>query len=112
MSPCLEAVLAELAKAGVRDPTVVRGSKHWQVRWTAPSGPIRMVSVSSTPSDWRSIENSRRDVRQVLRRDGMLETPQPKAPAAPPRPPTLEQRVARLERLIEGLTPGVVDNEP
>jgi hypothetical protein len=57
---CLEAALAELAAAGVRDPVIARGAKHLQVRWVGPGGQARMVTVPSTASDWRAAENIRR----------------------------------------------------
>jgi hypothetical protein len=32
-NPCLDAVLAELAAAGVHHPVLVPGAKHLQARW-------------------------------------------------------------------------------
>jgi hypothetical protein len=100
---CLDAAVDELAKAGIHHPQVARGSKHLQVRWTNPNGQTRMLPIPGTPSDWRSPENVRRDVRQILRADGMLETPAPRA-AAPPRQPSrlelIERRLAALERRL------------
>jgi hypothetical protein len=100
---CLDAALDELARAGVRNPTVARGGKHLQVRWTNPGGQARMLAIPNTPSDWRSPENARRDVRHILRADGMLTTPAPRA-AAPTRQPSrlelIERRLTELERRL------------
>jgi hypothetical protein len=99
---CLRAAIDELAKHGVRDPVIANGGKHPQVRWTTPQGQLRVFAVPSTPSDWRSAENVRRDIRRVLRTDGMLEVPQPRT--LPPRQPSrielLEQRLAEIERRL------------
>jgi hypothetical protein len=99
---CLDAALNELTKAGIRDSIVARGSKHLQVRWSGPRGEPRMVSVACTPSDVREIENTRRDVRRVLRADGLLD----EAPTVPARQPSrielLERRVHVLERQLAG----------
>jgi hypothetical protein len=101
-NPCLSAALEELAAAGIRDPVIARGSKHPQVRWTTPRGETRMYAVPGSSSDWRSPENVRRDIRRVLRADGMLETPQPKV--APVRQLSrldlLERRLAEVERRL------------
>jgi hypothetical protein len=105
---CLAAALEELAKAGIRTPTVARGGKHLQLRWAGPHGEPRMATVACTPGDPRSLENTRRDVRRILRADGMLDG----APASPPaRQPSrielverklveLEQRQAELEQRL------------
>jgi hypothetical protein len=101
-NPCLLAVIVELANAGIHHPEIARGSKHVQVRWSTRTGERRMFAVPGTPSDWRSPENTRRDVRRILRADGMIETPEPRTP--PPRQPSrielLEQRLAEIERLL------------
>jgi hypothetical protein len=61
-----------------------------------------MLAVPCTSSDWRTPENTKRDVRRILRADGMLETPQPRTP--PPRQPSrlelLERRLARIEQRL------------
>jgi hypothetical protein len=105
-NPCIAAALAELAKAGVRNPDIATGGKHLQIRWTTASGARRMVAVSATPSDWRSPENTRRDVRYILRADGMLEAPAPRT--TPPRQPSrieiVERRLAALEQRL-GMQP-------
>jgi hypothetical protein len=102
-NPCLNLALKELAEAGVRDPVVANGGKHLQLRWTTPRGERRCFAVSGTPSDWRSPQNTVRDLRRILRSDGMLEeTGTPKTP--PPRQPSrielLERRVGELERRL------------
>jgi hypothetical protein len=51
-----------------------------------PGAPALRRGLARLPSDWRSAENTRRDVRGVLRADGMLEAPEPRTP--PPRQPS------------------------
>jgi hypothetical protein len=72
-NPCLDAALAELDAVGIRDYQLARGSKHLQVRWTV-AGVLRMMIIPGSPSDWRSPANTRRDMRRLLREDGLLET--------------------------------------
>jgi hypothetical protein len=99
---CLAAALEELAKAGIREPVVARGAKHPQVRWTTTQGELRVFAVPGTPSDWRSAENTRHDLRRILRDDGMLAVPEPKP--APVRQPSrlelLERRLMEVERRV------------
>ena len=89
---CLDAALDELTRAGIHDPVIARGAKHLQRRWT----------TTGTPSDWRSAENVRHDLRKILRGDGMLMTPQPRS--APVKQPSrielLERRLAEVERRL------------
>ena len=109
-NPCLDAALDELAKAGIRDVTRSYGGKHIQVRWHVNGHAPRFVSVSKTPSDFRSPENTRRDVRQLLREDGVITDPQRSAPPpkAPDRVTLLERRMRTLELEIEKLKSQVV----
>jgi hypothetical protein len=101
-NPCLTLALEELAEAGVRTPVIANGGKHVQLRWTTPRGERRCFAVSGTPSDWRSPQNTRRDLRRILRDDGMIEATSPKA--SPPRQLSrielLERRVGELERRL------------
>src|SRR5262245_59261613 len=90
---CLDAALEELAKAGVRAPTIAPGAKHPQIRWQTPQGELRCFSVPGTSSDYRAPENVRRDIRRMLRADGMIEAPAPRV--APVRQPS---RIELLER--------------
>jgi hypothetical protein len=69
---CLDAALAELDAVGIRDYQLARGAKHLQVRWTV-AGVLRMMTIPGSPSDWRSPANTRRDMRRLLREDGLLE---------------------------------------
>ena len=71
-NPCLDAALAELDAVGIRDYQLARGAKHLQVRWTV-AGVLRMMTIPGSPSDWRSLANTRRDMRRLLREDGLLE---------------------------------------
>jgi hypothetical protein len=103
-NPCLDAALVELAATGIRDPAVARGTKHWQVRWANPRGEVRMVTVAGTASDWRAVENARRDVRRILRADGMLAAePRPVPTRQPSQIELLERRLAKVERQLRSL---------
>jgi hypothetical protein len=101
-NPCLTAALEELAKAGIYHPEIARGSKHLQLRWVTASGQPRMFAVPGTPSDCRTPENVRRDIRRTLRGDDMLETPHPQTPAPRQlsRIELLELRLAEIERRL------------
>jgi hypothetical protein len=102
MNDCVAAALNELERAGVRDATIARGGRHFQIRFTVNGGPPRMVAVSSTPSDHRSAANTRADVRRELRAAGVIinqpKQPQPERQLS--RLEMLERRVARLETMI------------
>jgi hypothetical protein len=104
---CIAAAIAELADHAVRDVEIVRGGKHYQIRFRVNGGPQRVITTPCTPGDWRDPENTRRDVRKILRADGVIVAPEPR-PAAPPRKPDrvtlLEKRIAALERAVETLT--------
>lgn len=93
---CLHAALGELHAAGIRDVTHARGGKHWQIRWQV-NGTTRFYSLPGTPSDHRSIANTRADVRRLLRADGMLVDRAPAKPRPLDRMSRLEQRVAAVE---------------
>jgi hypothetical protein len=99
---CLNLALKELAQAGVRDPVVANGGKHPQLRWTTPRGELRCFAVSGTPSDWRTPQNTLRDLRRILRDDGMIETNAPRTTPArqPSRLELLERRLAEVERRL------------
>jgi hypothetical protein len=99
---CLAAAIKELAKAGVHHPEIAHGAKHLQLRWTTPRGERRVFAVPGTPGDWRSVENTRHDLRRVLRDDGMLETASPRTPPLrqPSRIELLERRLAEIERRL------------
>jgi hypothetical protein len=101
-NPCLAAALEELAKAGIRHPEVITSGKHLQLRWMTATEQPRMLTVPSTPSDWRAPENARNNVRRILRADGMLEIPEPRSP--PPRQLSglelLERRLVEIERRL------------
>ena len=98
----MRTALDELASAGIHDPVIARGAKHPQLRWTTTRGQLRVFAVPGTPSDWRSAENVRHDLRKILRGDGMLPTPQPRS--APVKQPSrielLERRLAEVERRL------------
>jgi len=97
-NPCLDAALAELDAVGIRDYQLARGAKHLQVRWTV-AGVLRMMTIPGSPSDWRSPQNTRRDMRRLLREDGLIEIKP--AHAAPDPDPDLWRQ--QLEDLIQQL---------
>ncbi len=103
-NPCLQAALNELSAAGVRDVQRSYGSKHLQLRWRGTNGGTRMFSLPITPSDVRGPANTRAQVRQILKEDGLLSSER-KAP--PPKPESqivlLERRVAMLEQRLAAL---------
>jgi hypothetical protein len=101
-NPCIEAAIAELRDAGVYDYELARGGKHPQIHWGA-NGARRFYALPGTPSDWRSVQNVRADIRRILKADGCIPAAEPAAERSPPRAPSLAQRVARLERLVEEL---------
>ena len=72
-NPCLDAALAELEDAGVRNFQLVHGSKHPQLRWSINGHPLRILTLPGTTGDWRSPRNVRRDTRALLRLDGIIE---------------------------------------
>jgi hypothetical protein len=95
---CLDAPLAELDAVGIRDYQLARGGKHLQLRWTV-AGVLRMLTIPVTASDWRSPQNTRSDLRKILRQDGLLEMKPNGAPAGPD--PELWRR--QLEELTRRL---------
>jgi hypothetical protein len=102
-NPCVDVAVATLKEGGVFDPKIVPGGKHLQLRWPHKGG-VWFYALPTTPSDWRSSLNVRSDIRKILRDDGLIkDDPAPVEKPQPPRPPTLEQRVTRLEQLIEEL---------
>jgi hypothetical protein len=107
---CLDVALRELDAAGVRDVARSYGSKHLQIRWQV-NGSARMYSLAITPSDVRSVANTRSQIRKILREDGMLPTmerkpPAPKQPAD--RATILERRMVILEQQLAALSKQVV----
>jgi hypothetical protein len=100
---CLDAALAALKEGGVSDYQISRGGRHLQLRWQA-NGATRFYSLPATPSDWRSAPNTRADVRRMLKNDGLITAPEPaERPSPPPKQPSLEQRVSKLEELVAQL---------
>jgi hypothetical protein len=115
-NPDLDAAVAELDAVGIRDVTVAHGSKHLQLRWIH-NGQLRVLAVSSTPSDRRSSHNKRAELRRQLRLDGLL--PEPSAPPKPKRSswreqvksvshqinriPVPDEKVAELNNIVSAL---------
>jgi len=109
---CLEAALAELAAAGIRDVAQSRGGKHIQLRWSVNGHGLRVYSLPATPSDVRSSHNTRAGIRRLLREDGVITAAERKPPATPKpkldRITVLERRIAVLEqrpRILQCLIP-------
>jgi hypothetical protein len=97
---CLDAALAELDAAGIRDYQLARGGKHLQLRWTVAGHTLRMLTLPLTPSDWRSPQNTRSDLRKLLRQDGLLEPSRNGASMKPdPWRRQLEDLIRRLSQL-------------
>jgi hypothetical protein len=109
-NPCVNAAAEELERAGIRDIELGYGGRHPQVRFRINGGPLHIFAVAGTPSDWRSAENTRRDLRQRLREIGVIVATEPKLTTPPPRQPDrvtlLEQRVATLEAALSKLRNG------
>jgi hypothetical protein len=97
---CLEIALRELKAVGVRDIEQARGGKHLQLRWRVNGREVRFYTLPCTPSDIRSAQNVRTDIRRLLREDGVLTTPTLPVPKKPDRITILERRVAALERQV------------
>jgi hypothetical protein len=97
---CLDAAFAELDAVGIRDYQLARGGKHLQLRWTAPGHTLRMLTIPLTPSDWRSPQNTRSDLRKLLRQDGLLET---NGPSMKPKPDPWRQQLEDLIRRLNQL---------
>jgi hypothetical protein len=94
---CLDAAIATLKEAGVYDCQLSRGGKHLQIHWAA-NGALRFYVLAGTPGDWRSVHNTKAEVRRMLKADGLLVGEPASAPK--PRRLSLEQRVQRLEQLV------------
>ena len=91
-APCVTSALTPRLTSSPR-PAFARGGKHCLLRWTGPRGEAQVFAVPGTPGDWRSVENTRHDLRKVLRADGMLDDGG--RPAPPPRQPC---RLKLIER--------------
>jgi len=91
--------LAELEAAGIRDYQLAHGSKHLQLRWSVGGRSIRMLTIPFSPGDWRSLWNTRSDIRKLLRLDGMLDMPHSNA-ANGARAPHWQQQIVALTRKL------------
>ena len=110
-SPCVDTALRELEAVGIRDVEVARGAKHPQLRFRVNGGPLHVFAVSGTPSDWRSVENTKHELRRLLRELGVLVEPERPGPSPRPAPKpdrftVLEQRVQALEDLVRTIQEG------
>src|SRR6185312_8378296 len=98
---CVDVALSELSKYGLTGRVESRG-KHLEVSWVY-QGVSRFVTVSATPSDRRSVLNTRADVRRTLRAQGVEPLPAKviavqKAFSLPTPNDTGAVRLATLER--------------
>src|SRR5262245_47753080 len=98
----LDAGLATLGEAGIRDVTVVRGAKHLQLRWSF-NGQPRMMTVPCTASDWRSAHNLRSEIPRQLRLDGLLPESNGCAPA-PSKVPCWREQLEDLTRQLNRIS--------
>ena len=99
---CLDAAVAELDQAGIRNYQVARGGKHLQIRWSVNGGTLRMLTLPLTPSDWRSPQNTRSDLRRLLRQDGFLEQNGGR-PVPKPDPDLWQRQIQELIRQLNRL---------
>src|SRR5262249_18605225 len=101
-NPCIDAALAELEDAGVRNFQLVHGSKHPQLRWSINGHPLRILTLPGSSSDWRSPRNVRRDARALLRLDGLIEEREPRPRSSEvrsrSRSPTAPAKISGPER--------------
>jgi hypothetical protein len=104
---CLAVALRELEAAGVRGVECAHGSKHQQLRWRINGGVLRVYTVPSTPSDWRSTRNVRAEIRRLLREDGVITLPLKQVDP----PPRKLDRITALERLVAELGQRVIELE-
>jgi hypothetical protein len=83
---CINAAVRLLDEVGIREVVVARGSKHPQLhfRINGNGNGLHVFSVCGTPSDWRSADNTRCDLRKYLREHGVEMQEPAKPPAAPP----------------------------
>ena len=100
-NPCLEIARTELKRVGIRDVEVAHGGKHPQLRFRINGGPLHVFAVPGSPSDWRSAENTKHELRRLLRELGVLTIPE--RPEPPPRPAPKPDRFAELERRMKAL---------
>jgi hypothetical protein len=107
----LDAVLAELKRAGVRDPVVSTGGRHLQVRWQV-GAVVRFYTVSISGSDWRGPRNAAAEVRRMLKGDGLLAAQADPPGAPPPKAAAWRVEIERLEKRVAKLEAKVADSDP
>ena len=104
-NPCIAAAKRLLAEVGIRDYLIVPGGKHPQLRFSINgANVVHVFSLSGTPSDWRSAENTKSDLKKFLRNIGVL-VPEPKPELPPPRKlnctDELERKISKLKSELE-----------
>jgi Rha family phage regulatory protein len=98
MNEILEMTLSELRAVGLT-PHTEHGSKHIRVYWEH-EGQQRSTTVSVSPSDRRSLQNAKAQVRGKLREDGLLGDHEPEAIESPR--PLIKAGEARVSSLDIG----------
>jgi hypothetical protein len=68
---CLEVIRQVLANNGIAFEVKSTTKGHPMVSWQS-NGHRRTAFTSKTPSDWRSLLNTRAKIRRLLRQDGAL----------------------------------------
>ena len=98
---CLDAALAVLDEAGVRDFEIARGAKHPQARFRVNGNPaLHIFAFPGSTSDHRSPQNTRRGLRKVLRELGVSVAPERDPTSQPARQPSqLELALREIEAL-------------
>lgn len=66
----LDMALAELGRVGIK-PSVEHGGKHLRLRWQH-RGENRSTTVALSASDFRAPMNVRKQIRAILRQDGLI----------------------------------------
>jgi len=95
----LDAALAELDAVGIRAYDIAQGGKHLQLRWCV-RGQVRMLTVSSTPSDQRSPRNTRSEIRKLLRFDGLLPESNGRTPTPLKASPCWREQIETISRQL------------
>jgi hypothetical protein len=99
-NPCLDAAIAELEAVGIRSYQLAHGGKHLQLRWSVNGHPLRMLTIAGTPGDWRAANNTRRDIRALLRLDGIIEPPRSNDTTPGARPANWRWQIEALRRKL------------
>jgi len=106
------AVIDELSRWGVKPIMEQTRGGHIRFRWHVKDDEYQIVT-GKTNSDHRAGKNNIAEIRRQMRKAGLTEPPSclPVKAETPtpegPRPPTIEERLARLERVCEAVNSNV-----